>query len=141
MEQTLCLRGVNFKVKWELATCEEPHHAEWKGRGPARSHAETEYRLTAVDGGGTRFDYRNEFKAPLGPLGRGGEPGARRRPARARGARDAQEPQGAGGTRIASSRAIASSPVKNTASILPNMSSAMPSGSSSFASAKPSAIA
>jgi len=35
----------------------------------ARSHAETEYRLTAVDGG-TRFDYRNEFTAPLGPLGR-----------------------------------------------------------------------
>ena len=68
MVQTLCLRGVNFHVKWELDTCSEPHHAEWKGRCPARSHAETEYRLTAIDGG-TRFDYRNEFKAPLGPLG------------------------------------------------------------------------
>ena len=53
---------------WELADSEEPHHASWKGKGPARSHAETEYRLTPVDGG-TRFDYRNEFKAPLGPLG------------------------------------------------------------------------
>ena len=42
---------------------------EWHGRGPARSHAETEYRLTPVEGG-TRFDYRNEFTAPLGPLGR-----------------------------------------------------------------------
>jgi carbon monoxide dehydrogenase subunit G len=68
MDQTLCLRGVNFKVHWELADCEEPTHAVWKGRGPARSHAETEYRLTPVDGG-TRFAYRNEFKAPLGPLG------------------------------------------------------------------------
>lgn len=68
MDQTLCLRGVNFKVRWELTTCEEGRHAEWKGRGPARSHAETEYRLTPVEGG-TRFDYRNEFKAPLGPLG------------------------------------------------------------------------
>jgi hypothetical protein len=69
MEQTLHLRGVNFKVHWELVACDEDHHAEWHGRGPARSHAETEYRLTPVDGG-THFDYRNEFTAPLGPLGR-----------------------------------------------------------------------
>jgi uncharacterized protein YndB with AHSA1/START domain len=68
MEQTLHLRGVNFKVHWELVACEDSRHAEWHGRGPARSRAETEYRLTAVDGG-TRFDYRNEFRAPLGPLG------------------------------------------------------------------------
>jgi uncharacterized protein YndB with AHSA1/START domain len=68
MEQTLHLRGVNFKVHWELVACDAPQHAEWHGRGPARSHAETEYRLTAHDGG-TRFDYRNEFRAPLGPLG------------------------------------------------------------------------
>src|SRR3954471_17558112 len=51
MEQTLCLRGVNFKVHWELVRCEHPFHAEWHGRGPARSHAETEYRLTANDRG------------------------------------------------------------------------------------------
>ena len=68
MDQTLCLRGVNFHVHWELVTCEDASHAEWHGRGPARSKAETEYRLTPIDGG-TRFDYRNEFKAPLGPLG------------------------------------------------------------------------
>ena len=49
--------------------CEHPFHAEWHGRGPARSHAETEYRLTANDRGGTHFGYRNEFRAPLGPLG------------------------------------------------------------------------
>jgi uncharacterized protein YndB with AHSA1/START domain len=70
MEQTLHLRGVNFKVHWELVACEQYHHAEWHGRGPARSHAETEYRLTPIDGGRTRFDYRNVFTAPLGPLGR-----------------------------------------------------------------------
>jgi uncharacterized protein YndB with AHSA1/START domain len=68
MEQTLHLRGVSFHVHWELEDCEAPYHASWRGRGPARSRAETDYRLTAVDGG-TRFDYRNEFKAPLGALG------------------------------------------------------------------------
>ncbi|MCW2994608.1 MAG: hypothetical protein JWQ18_2103 [Conexibacter sp.] len=69
MVQVLCLRGANFKVKWHLADSKAPHHATWKGRGPARSHAETEYRLSDNGKGGTRFDYRNEFKAPLGPLG------------------------------------------------------------------------
>jgi uncharacterized protein YndB with AHSA1/START domain len=69
MEQTLHLRGVNFKVKWELVRCDQPFHAEWHGRGPARSHAETEYRLTPNGHGGTRFAYRNEFRAPLGPFG------------------------------------------------------------------------
>ena len=68
MNQVLCLRGVTFHVKWELAECDEPRHATWKGKGPARSRAETEYTL-AAEGGGTRFDYRNDFKAPLGPLG------------------------------------------------------------------------
>ena len=68
MDQTLHLRGVNFHVHWELDECEAPTHAIWRGRGPARSHAETEYRLTPEDGG-TRFAYRNVFKAPLGPLG------------------------------------------------------------------------
>jgi len=68
MEQTLHMRGVNFHVHWELDECDAPRHAVWKGRGPARSHAETEYRLTPVDGG-TRFAYRNVFRPPLGPLG------------------------------------------------------------------------
>jgi carbon monoxide dehydrogenase subunit G len=68
MEQTLCLRGVNFHVKWDLVEAQEPHRAVWQGRGPARSRAHTAYRLTESDGG-TRFDYENEFKAPFGPLG------------------------------------------------------------------------
>ena len=33
MEQTLCLRGVNFKVRWELVSLTEGRHAEWHGRG------------------------------------------------------------------------------------------------------------
>ena len=68
MVQVLCIHHVNFHVRWELEESDRPHHAHWKGRGPARSKAETEYRLDAVDGG-THFAYRNEFKAPLGPLG------------------------------------------------------------------------
>jgi uncharacterized protein YndB with AHSA1/START domain len=68
MEQTLSLRGVSFHVHWELVEVDPARHAIWHGRGPARSHAETEYHLTPGDGG-TRFDYRNEFKAPLGSLG------------------------------------------------------------------------
>ena len=69
MQQRMSLRGAAFKVSWKLAACERPTHAEWKGRGPARSKAETEYTLDALPGGGTRFSYRNAFKAPLGPLG------------------------------------------------------------------------
>jgi uncharacterized protein YndB with AHSA1/START domain len=68
MQQKMALRGATFKVKWELEVCEAPTRAMWKGKGPAGSHAETEYRLTAVDGG-TRFDYRNAFEAPFGALG------------------------------------------------------------------------
>jgi uncharacterized protein YndB with AHSA1/START domain len=68
MDQKLCLRGVNFWVHWELEEVDAPWFARWEGKGPARSKAVIEDRLTEQDGG-TRFDYRNEFKAPLGPLG------------------------------------------------------------------------
>jgi uncharacterized protein YndB with AHSA1/START domain len=68
MDQTLCLRGVKFKVHWTLKSLDAPHFARWEGQGPARSKAIIEDRLSARNGG-TRFDYRNEFKTPFGPLG------------------------------------------------------------------------
>ena len=69
VEQTLCLRGVNFHVKWKVEEAQRPTMAVWEGKGPARSKAHTSYRLEPNGNGGTRFDYENEFKAPLGPLG------------------------------------------------------------------------
>ena len=68
MDQAIHLRGVTLDVHWELVDCEPPHRAVWEGRGPARSRAHTEYLLNAEDGR-TRFDYQNEFRAPLGPVG------------------------------------------------------------------------
>ena len=35
-----------------------------------RSYARTEYHLSADGDGGTDFHYVNEFKAPVGPLGK-----------------------------------------------------------------------
>jgi uncharacterized protein YndB with AHSA1/START domain len=69
MEQTLCLRGANFKVRWTLTEADRPDRATWEGRGPAHSYARTAYKLRPLDGGGTHFDYENEFKAPGGFLG------------------------------------------------------------------------
>ncbi|MCW3032224.1 MAG: hypothetical protein JWM60_569 [Solirubrobacterales bacterium] len=68
MDQSIHLRGVTLDVHWELVECDPCRRAVWQGRGPARSRAHTEYLLKALDGG-TRFDYRNEFHAPLGPVG------------------------------------------------------------------------
>jgi uncharacterized protein YndB with AHSA1/START domain len=68
MEQQLCLRGVNFNVKWTVVEYDAPHLAVMEGRGPARSKALIRDELTQVDGG-TRFDYTNDFSAPGGPLG------------------------------------------------------------------------
>ncbi len=69
MDQTLCLRHANFKVHWTLTEAERPRRATWEGRGPAGSYARTAYRLAPADGGATRFEYENEFKAPGGILG------------------------------------------------------------------------
>lgn len=68
MDQALHMRGVNLEVHWKLADCRPCELAVWDGRGPARSRARTEYMLHA-EGDGTRFDYRNEFRPPLGPVG------------------------------------------------------------------------
>ena len=68
MEQILHLRGADIRVRWLLVKCNPPWRARWEGRGPARSQAHIEYRLTAT-AEGTRFDYQNELRAPLGALG------------------------------------------------------------------------
>jgi uncharacterized protein YndB with AHSA1/START domain len=68
MHQQLHLRGVNVDVHWHLRACDPCRLAVWEGRGPARSRARTEYALRP-ERDGTRFDYRNEFHAPLGPIG------------------------------------------------------------------------
>ncbi len=68
MDQHIHLRGVNLTVHWTLVECDPRMRAVWEGRGPARSRAHTEYLLES-ERGGTRFDYRNEFHPPLGPLG------------------------------------------------------------------------
>ncbi len=70
MRQTLFLRGASFKVNWELTECKDAEFAKWEGKGPVRSSARTEYRLSPAVNGGTRFHYLNEFKAPGGALGR-----------------------------------------------------------------------
>ena len=69
MEQTLGLRGVNFKVRWKLTQFEKGRSATWEGRGPAHSYARTAYKLSDK-GEGTHFEYENEFKAPGGFLGK-----------------------------------------------------------------------
>jgi uncharacterized protein YndB with AHSA1/START domain len=69
MDQQIHLRGVSVDVHWTLVQCTPGERAVWEGRGPARSRARTEYALRGIAGGCTRFDYRNEFHPPLGPLG------------------------------------------------------------------------
>ena len=70
MRQKLCLRGATFKVLWTVAKIDEPRQAVWEGKGPARAHARTQYDLEPDGDGGTRFGYLNEFRPPMGPLGR-----------------------------------------------------------------------
>lgn len=68
MDQRVHLRGVSLDVHWQLVECEPDRRAVWEGRGPARSRARTEYTLHPRKGS-TRFDYSNEFRPPLGPIG------------------------------------------------------------------------
>jgi carbon monoxide dehydrogenase subunit G len=68
MEQQVHLRGVSLDIHWRLAQYKPCRLAVWDGRGPARSRAHIEYALRAEDDG-THFDYRNEFRAPLGLVG------------------------------------------------------------------------
>ncbi len=69
MDQQIHLRGVSLDVHWKLVDCRPRELAVWEGRGPARSRARTEYILRPGPDGGTQFDYNNEFRPPLGPIG------------------------------------------------------------------------
>ena len=68
MDQRIQMRGVSLDVHWTLVDCDPGKLAVWEGHGPARSRARSEYVLHAHEEG-TRFDYRNEFRPPLGPVG------------------------------------------------------------------------
>ncbi len=68
MSQRIHMRGVSLDVHWELVEVRPCELAVWEGHGPARSRAHTEYVLSR-ENGSTRFDYRNDFHAPLGALG------------------------------------------------------------------------
>ncbi len=69
LRQSLSLRGVGVHVDWTVVDADPPRAAHWEGQGPAHSRASIEYLLTPLDGGRTRFRYRNDFHAPMGPLG------------------------------------------------------------------------
>jgi uncharacterized protein YndB with AHSA1/START domain len=68
MKQQLCLRGVPFWVTWNLVEADGPRFARFEGKGPMRSKAFIENHLEDRDGK-TFYRYRNQFKAPFGPLG------------------------------------------------------------------------
>lgn len=68
MAQRYIIRGAPVKVKWVLEELTPPFHARWEGKGPAGAKAHIEYHLEP-NGEGTLFHYRNEFIAPMGPLG------------------------------------------------------------------------
>ena len=70
LRQELCLRHVNFHVRWTVEEARPCELAVWDGKGPARSKAHSVYRLSPNDNGGTRFDYENEFALPGGAFGK-----------------------------------------------------------------------
>ena len=45
MDQQIHMRGVSLEVHWKLVECRPGELAVWKGRGPARSRAHSEYVL------------------------------------------------------------------------------------------------
>jgi uncharacterized protein YndB with AHSA1/START domain len=69
MDQALQVRGLTFRVHWELVSVNAPHEAQWEGGGPAHSHAVIRYELTSKGEDRTTFRYTNEFHPPGGRLG------------------------------------------------------------------------
>lgn len=69
MEQSMCVRGLTFRVHWTLVSVDSPRRAQWEGGGPARSNALIRYELSSDGQGRTTFKYTNEFHPPGGKLG------------------------------------------------------------------------
>jgi uncharacterized protein YndB with AHSA1/START domain len=69
MNQAMHVRGLTFRVHWQLVSVKPPHEAQWEGGGPAHSHAIIRYELSNNGNGRTKFRYTNEFHPPGGRLG------------------------------------------------------------------------
>lgn len=69
MDQAMQVRGLTFRVHWQLVSVKPPEEAQWEGGGPAHSHALIRYELSSEDASRTRFRYTNEFHPPGGRLG------------------------------------------------------------------------
>lgn len=69
MSQRFSIRGAPVTVSWKIDQFDPPHRATWNGVGPAGASAFIEYRLEESPLG-TTFHYTNDFRAPMGLLGR-----------------------------------------------------------------------
>jgi len=69
MDQAMHVRGLTFRVHWNLIAVSPPNRAEWEGAGPAHSTALIRYELSSNEDGRTTFQYTNEFRPPGGRLG------------------------------------------------------------------------
>jgi uncharacterized protein YndB with AHSA1/START domain len=69
MDQAMQVRGLTFRVHWQLVSVDPPHAAQWEGGGPAHSNALIRYELSSDESNRTRFRYTNEFHPPGGRLG------------------------------------------------------------------------
>ena len=85
MDQAMHMRGLTFRVHWNLVSVDPPHSAQWEGGVPAHSKALIRYELAERSGEPTTFRYTNEFHPPGGTTGQCRRPDDRRRHLRARG--------------------------------------------------------
>jgi uncharacterized protein YndB with AHSA1/START domain len=69
VSQRFSIRGTPVTVSWEIDEFDPPHRATWNGKGPAGATAFIEYRLEESPLG-TTFHYTNDFRPPMGILGR-----------------------------------------------------------------------
>jgi uncharacterized protein YndB with AHSA1/START domain len=69
MNQAMHVRGLTFRVHWQLVSVNAPHEAQWEGGGPAHSNAIIRYELSSNADRRTKFRYTNEFHPPGGRLG------------------------------------------------------------------------